>query len=523
MIQDVLSFATCFELNNSPANVEVTDDTPYAAEGIALSDVEGFFTMTGPDGVKFHTGVISPPDIDADVSLVFAGAQLPLDASGEVQKGTYTIRYDIVVSGAVQPGSFFIEKQFSFTYEAPVVQLDIVVDCRCSSLVSSDVTSYGTPTSLVRTHTVHPPTGVDSVAFPDTVSSNAVVTVTPITDKTWSSEVSTVLQFDFADGLCVKDTVTGAEENKVECDISLCDIFCCIKTVADKFFALQGVNDFEAANVKRDQLDPVMILVALHDKAITCGQDKLAAKYFAQILDISKCAPECSCTDDKPTVIVPICGTVGTGGDTVVVVCGNGAITLQTVVLGNETTYTLCFDQALLDKLNALFNTTLIAGTGISINAVINPVTGDIAYTITNPSQPTNQHFLRLEIDFDTPGLPVFTILNENIVGTKFLPAVLDFKNSSNSLLFANQNNEFEVKEFLAAADPFAGIIGIESVDFIIPTLAQTYAVQIMSSSTAANGSIKFTIFDFNGAPMSGSQLISVLDKVILTLNINSI
>jgi len=523
MIQDALSFATCFELNNSPANVEVTDDTPYAAEGISLADVEGFFTMTGPDGVKFHTGVISPPDIDADVSLIFAGANLPLDVSGEVQRGTYTIRYDIVVSGAVQPGSFFIEKEFSFTYEAPVVQIDIVVDCRCSSLVSSDVTSYGTPTSLVRTHTVFPPKGVDSVAFPDTISPNPVITVTPITDKTWSSTVSTVLRFDFGDGLCVKDTVTGAEENTIECDISLCDIFCCIKTVADKYFALVGVNDFTAANVKRDQLDPVMILVALHDKAITCGQDKLATKYFNQILDISECAPECSCTDDKPTVIVPICGVTGTGGDTVVAVCANGAIELQIDVLGNTTTYTLCFAQALLDKLNALFNTTLIGGTDIDIDAVINPVTGDISYTINSSAQEINQDFLRLKIDFTGPGLPTFTIEDESILGSNFQPANTDFKNSSNSILFGNQNNEFEVKEFLIAADPFIQIAALESIDFVTPASVQSYSVQVIASSIAGNGSIKFTIFDTGGLPMSGSQMSSVFNNVILTLNLNSI
>lgn len=521
MIQDVLSFATCFELNNDPKNVQVTDDTPYGAEGIALTDVEGFFVMKGPDSIDFHVGNIGSPDIDADVSLIFSGAILPLDTNGKVQRGTYTITYEITVSGAIQPGTYQVVKTYNFQYEAAIVRIDLIEDCRCSSLVSTDVTEYGTPTIIARTHTVHPPTGADPT-FTDTVSSNAIITVTPITNKTWSSEISSVVTYDFADDLCVIDTITGAEENTIECDISLCDIFCCVKTVADKYFTHLDRNEWEAANIKRDQFDPVMSLVVLHDFAIRCGQDKLATIYYNKILEISECTPDCSCTDDKPTLIIPICAiTGGAGGDTIVDVCGNGAISLAINIVGDTTTYTLCFDQDLLDKLNALFNTTLTQGDGISIVPTIDP-NGNIDYLITNTNQESDKSLLTLEIDFGT-GLPVFTILNENIIGSKFDPAALDFKNSSNFSDWSKQNNEFEVKDFLVAADPFNQVLDISSTIHVSSSLVNLYGVIVTTSITAGNGSIKFELVDNLGMPFSGSALNKKFDKVILTLNLNSL
>lgn len=523
MIQDTLSFATCFELNNSPKNVEVTDDSPYVAEGIDLADVEGFFTMTGPSGVVFHQGVISPPDIDADASLVFAGAILPLDSNNKVQKGTYTLKYDVTIGGAVQPGNYSVTKIYNFQYVAAVGRIDLVSDCRCSSLTSTDTTSYGTPTSLVRTHTVHPPIGVDPSAFSDTVSPNSVIPVSPITNKTWTSEISTVLQYDFADGLCVKDTVTAAEENTIDCDISLCDIFCCIKTVADNYFAALNPAPFRARQIMDDQLEDIMILASLHHMAIQCGLDKLATGYYNQILAISNCEPGCSCTDDKPTLIVPICAIPGGGGsETVVAECGNGAIEVVLTVLGDVNTYTVCLRQDLKDKLDALFNTVLVAGAGISITPVIAP-NGDIEYTIANTSQIQGQSLMRLEIDFTAGTLPAFTILDEKIIGSEFKPSTLDFKNSTNASLYNSQNAEFEVKEFLVAANTFNEIVAIESIEFGKKLNILSVLVSTTTTTTAANGSIKFQFTDLNGIPFSGAKFLKNINKIIVTLNINAL
>jgi len=519
MIQDALSIKTCFELNNDPKNIEITDTTDYAAEGIALTDVIGIFKMVGPDGVTFYTGSFPTPDIDADVSLIFNTVSLPLDVNNEVQQGKYTITYTIRVVGGVQPGDFVLVKDYVFNYTAVNIKIDLTVDCRCSEITSTDTTDYGAfVDTLVRTHTVHSPTGA---GIPDSVSSNPIIKVTPITNKTWSSEISTVVTYVFADELCVIDTLTGAEENTVDCDFSLCDIFCCIRELADRYFELKGVNDFAAAQIKQRQLDDVITLTVLFDHAITCGNDTKADFYHSEILRISQCQPDCSCDDDKPTLIIPICGPLGGGnGDVVVAVCGNGAITLTTGVVGSTTTYTLCFDQDLLDKLNASFNTDILAGTGISVGIVVDPQ-GNQAVTITNTQQESDKTYIQMDVDFGT-SLPSFVITAENIIGTKFQAATLDFKNSSNFADYSAQNNEFEVKDFLTTTDPINPSLNVVGILLNFSGNSNAFSVAITSITSAGGGNIKFQIFNTNGVPLSGGALNRAIKKITLSLNINS-
>lgn len=520
MIQDVIIIETAFELKNSPKNFRLTDNTPYASEGIALADVVGIFKIIGPDGlVAYENTDFANPDIDADVSLVFSGANLPLDANGLVQTGKYTVTYTIRVIGAVQAGDF--PKVFTYTnsHVTPKGTLDLTVDCRCSKITSTDTTSYGPGNPvLVRVHTLIPPTGSE---LTNTVSSNPVITVTPITNKTWSASIVTTATYTFTDALVIIDEIKGSDENKVDCDISICDIFCCVKTLWDRYFAALDTNPFESQRILDEQLNRVMILVALHDKAVTCGLDALALTYHAEILKVSQCEPGCGCDDDKPTLIVPICGATAGAGSVVVDACGNGAITVTPVVVGDITTYTVCFDQTLLDRLNELFNTTLTAGAGITIVPTV-AANGDIDYLVSSTALAPDESNLRLQIDFGI-GVPVYTILNENIFGTKFKAATTAFKNSGNFALFSNQNNEFELKDFLTAADPFNQVLAIESIVFNNVQSILPVSAMVTSSVTAGNGSIKFQLLNSLGMPFSGAALSGSLDKIILTLKINSL
>ena len=129
---------------------------------------------------------------------------------------------------------------------------------------------------------------------------------------------------------------------------------------------------------------------------------------------------------------------------------------------------------------------------------------------------------MTLEIDFGT-GLPVFAILFEKLIGSKFQLATTDFKNSGDAGAYAAQNNEFEIKDFLVGVDPFNSVLEIESTIYNQVLLSSIYTVQIISSTTAGNGSIKFQILDYAGVPISGALLNQNFDKIVLTLNLNSL
>jgi hypothetical protein len=387
MISTTLSILTCFELNNDPKNFNITDDSPFGAEGISLADVVGILRITGPNGAVvyenagFATDDFSSPDIDHDVQLYNDLISLPLDVDGNVLVGSYTIEYKIEVIGATQPGIYSLVKNYEYCYEAPDVVISAKTDCFSSVLTGEDDTAYdiegATTTSLLRTFTAYaPPTS----GLPDSSTSNKVITVNPIATKTWTLEVSSDVQYDFTDGLCVIDTLTESIEHEVICDINLCDIYCCIDKLYQRYARELCVNMNEAERIKYTQLEPVIMRSVLFRMAIECGQNDKATTYYNEILSIAECEPGCSCADETPTQVVPVCPP-SSSSDVVVAVGGNGAITLAVNIVGSTTTYTVELRQDLKDKLDALFNTTLTAGANITITPTIAP-NGDIDYLI---------------------------------------------------------------------------------------------------------------------------------------------
>lgn len=387
MISNTISIETCFELNNDPKNFKITDDSPFGAEGIALADVVGMLKITGPDGsvvyenAGFSADDFSSPDIDHDVQLFLDSVSLPLDVDGNVLVGTYTVEYKIEVVGGTQPGTYSLVKSYEYCYEAPDISITAKTDCFSSILTGEDKTVYdiegATLTSHTRTFTAYaPPTS----GLSDTVSANKVITVTPISTKTWTLEVVSDVRYDFTDGLCVVDELKESIEHEVICDINLCDIFCCIDKLYNRYARELCVNSVRAEQIKDTQLDPVVMRAVLFRAAIECGQNDKATTYYNEILSISESEPGCSCSDETPTQVIPVCPPSG-GSDVVVAVGGNGAITLAVNVVGSTTTYTLELAQPLKDKLDALFNTTLTAGANITITPTIAP-NGDIDYLI---------------------------------------------------------------------------------------------------------------------------------------------
>lgn len=358
MILDKIALEICFELNNDPKNFKLTDTTDYASEGIALTDVEGLFKITSPDGTiayenaGFATNDFSSQDIDVDISTLFDTVSLPLDSENEVQLGNYLIEYKIEVIGGVQPGVYTKSFTVENCHVDPIVDVNFITDCFNSKLTSTDNTDYSTelvpnPTSIVRTHTAYsPPTS----GLSDTVTSNKILVASPISTKTWTLEVSSIVRWDYPDGLCIINTLVGDIEAEITCDVSICDIFCCIDKLYKRYQAQLGLNSVLASQIK-DQLDIVSIDLVLFENALKCGHNDKAQGYYDHILEVSGCEPGCSCTDVDTVQVIPVCVVTGTA---VVDACGNGAITVTPNTVGNTTTYTVCFDQDLLDKLNNL-------------------------------------------------------------------------------------------------------------------------------------------------------------------------
>ena len=97
MDPNLLNFTSSFNLNNSPNDLTLKDTTPYVANGIALAQVKGLFTLQSPAGI-FHQNVnYTTPDIDRGFFDSYTNV-LPLDSQNRVLTGGYIFQYKIQIT-----------------------------------------------------------------------------------------------------------------------------------------------------------------------------------------------------------------------------------------------------------------------------------------------------------------------------------------------------------------------------------------------------------------------------------------
>jgi len=128
-----IAFNVSFNLTGTPTLV-LTDTTTTPPAGFV-----GIFAITQPDGYT-RTGNINAPDINA-AGGAFSYA-LRLDSAGEVQTGTYTIKFTGAAPGYL---STDFTRTFQFTYKPVTISLNEEFDVLTPSLKYSDATVYQVP------------------------------------------------------------------------------------------------------------------------------------------------------------------------------------------------------------------------------------------------------------------------------------------------------------------------------------------------------------------------------------------
>jgi hypothetical protein len=368
MNSSLLNIKTCFNLSNSPKDFIITDETDYAAQGIALSDVVGIITAKDPNGNIFYQNTnYLAPDVDADVSLDSSAIQLPLDLVGEVQKGNYDIIYSIQVAGT---DVYSKEFSYDFNFDLPTASLDFTVNVNAAQVTSTDTTQYGQYlTSLTRLQTVKYPQSLNPAIADETSDLEVFIVGAPIYTKTWTSVLQSTVVFTLADGLCVTGVLNAVQDLEVQNNKSLCDSIDCIKALYTAWKEAQCNNPKEANRIEEKLIAVSALYVQVKEYEI-CGEvDKSqeACKKIVEIAASEGC--ECGCSDDdsEPQQILPLYGVGGAGGTTIVTSGGNG-ILVNAVTVGSTTTYTLLLDNGVLDSLG----TSWISGTGVPASSLGN-------------------------------------------------------------------------------------------------------------------------------------------------------
>jgi hypothetical protein len=534
---------TRFQLNNTPNNFKITDNTDYLTTyGIALADVKGSLVITDPNGVIAHNTVPPAFDIHMSVNTFTTAISLPLDSLGVPKKGIYTVVYTVIITGGTDPGTYV--KTFTYNYCNPTItaDVDLTVDLICSNLTSTDNTAYPAEIfSTTMTHTVHPPAGLPAATWPVQTTANNLNVYNPITTDTWTGKVSNVIVLKYvatgsSDEHFIDRTITGSSERDVQDDINSCSLACNLRALMTRYDNALQFNPQDAVLIYEREISPAFAYAFMYKQSIECGNFDLATDYYDKVLKYTGSNKDCECGDsDTPTLILAVCSGGASGQTYVTDACGtNPALTVTSVTLGSTTTYTVCFDNTIWTKINALTETDIISSdlsATISSNTVGYIKTYDIIIPPTPAaSSPVHVFSGIIDIDFTNKSaaptltwrtnwsstwgnkLQEPTFVNEN-------PLFSDWSAQSNCFYlngYVDQSGgEYPKPQIQIAEDLNTGQTVIDCSH-----TRSDFQVEIIELDTA-NDRIYFRIIQA-GIAVSGAMLTELKDKITLSVIINA-
>ena len=440
-----------FTLNTTPDTFVFTDTTDYAGQGTPLAEVNGVFKVVAPSGgVHYNNVDYTNPDIDVDVSLVNSTTiTVPLLGDGTPETGIYTITYSVEWDDGVNPIQIITKpRTFDYCYTAPTVVNNLTVNCIAPLLTSKDNTNYiqtidsvvVTPT-IARTHTLYYP---PSLGLAATTSTAETITVGTFYTQTHSSTISSILTYTVNAAFLIVDTVTGGAEIDIDCNNNLCSVFCCVENLYVRMKTAKSVNrtTYEALLEVSKQVG--FLLIALKT-AYECGDSGQINNLTADILALSDCTADCDCSGDQPALVV------GAGDNSITVVAAtNGLTIVSTVVSGSTTTYTVGLTSANLTKLNALYNSVVDGGTGITVTPVVSGDTTTYTVALSGTLYSPELVEMRAKLEYSNFASPTIAITNQVVStnGTNTVAPTIESVGFGTNANWATINNLFKVSAF---------------------------------------------------------------------------
>jgi len=522
MALSTVNFKVTFDYAASTKEFDFEDTTDYSGQGVSKAVAAGVFKIVAPDGsVVYNNTNFGSPDIDPDTSLTFSGVPLPLMGDGSVMQGDYVFTYTVQVAGGSISQSYTVprSKTVTLNYSEPTIDLDITVDCNLPLLTSTDNTSYAvngiTPTINSRDHRIQYP-AVANKAEIDGGDSKTVTTSTVYVVKNqnlqYTSTITTLVTYSLGGDAFIYDSISGATRADVACDPNLCDVYCGIHTLWDKLQAAKGTAREE---VLREKFEYVCAIAFAASQAIRCGKSADVSEYLVQIKKIGQFDDGCGCSNGEPVLVQGLNGN----GQTFVVDAGGG-IDVTVVTAGGTTTYTVELEPALLTKLNNSYNTTVSAGSGITVTETTD-ASGNKNYEVANTLSISTPDILTFDVTITmNPGkVPTVTINDSKVYGNVFSSGGLSVDNNNTGSSWGTSANSFQVSGFLSAPTTHY----MTGCDIMESTLVggsstkaddgQTISIEFVEWG-GTNDQHNISIVTSTGAPMSGALLNTILESV---------
>ena len=522
-----INFDAKFRYDLATKQIIITDTTDYATAGVATADVTVVIKAETAGGGVFYNNVNhAAPDIDPDVSLDSTIViPLPLDGSALPVHDDYTITLEWQDASSDE-GSYKISKAKTFTldYVSPTVDLSMEVDCLSPQLSATDYTNYtidGIDPTITRAIAIHYPPSIPTADVTGTGATLITSTFYTVANSTieHSSSLTSNLVYDFGGGFIVYDEVTGSEVIQVACGADVCTIYCCFKTLYNKYIATKGKNNV----LEQDSYYKMILASTLAQYAFTairCGKSSDVSTYISTLLEIADCNAGCGCDDGTPQLVTGL----GISASSITVTPGAG---ITVVAAGGN--YTVSLSSTNIAKLAAMYNTVVTAGTNTSVSSASVTAGGVTTTTYTVSATDTVPDILLVEylVEFSLTNVPTITKTSSKSYGIKLDDSALSLTNDNSGSAAAWQRayNTFDFRSFFAggSVDYYPEIISMEEVfngKIITPYPPKQVNVDIYKKN-ASNFKFRFTEAT-NGASLLGAEIDKKLKSIKLIIKINA-
>jgi hypothetical protein len=578
-----------YSLGTTPEFV-FTDVTDYSAQSVVLSDITGVIEVTAPSGIVYTGGspdiTGSASRINSTTILIpllangspeVGNYSFKYTATDGTDTVTYTVGYNfqyVSPTGILTPtvdclspeltstdatnylsGSTTPSDQFDLTAVSSVNNTFTISGEKSGlfkigdtfNVISStandgnytvtSVSSTGSSTVIgvasitnstvdgkisTKTNTIYYP---PSLALAPVVGYEPVVSTNTFYSQTQSFKVITKSFYDFGNGVSVIDTVSASSELDVDCDVRLCEVFCCINSTLKGYFSYRGVNDVLANQELNKYILATSHLSALR-QAFECGYDKEVNSIVQEIMTVTQCTPDCSCSDTTPQ---PITG-LGAANITVVNSSGNGVIVSPSTV-GNTTTYTLGLSQAVLNSITAATATSSVVSTDGSVTITSSTASGNTAYDLSIPAPApavAPVEFMSLNVELAiVNGVKTFTIKDQVIQGVSNLQTPTISYSTTGTSGFnpkitvsgfqssANNTYKMDVSSYFQEFSP----LGVPLFDSNSTGTSFSSYYLVPTLKGKSSGSFSFALLDKDGNVTQGG-LINLYSKIYFNIKI---
>jgi len=350
--------------------------------------------LTGSDTTNYLVNAITPVDRLSIVGVDTGNNTISV--AGE--KVAFVVQGDTfsVINSSGNDGDYTVTGvEYDQVTDTTVITVSSITDATVDGIVVTRKTTLFFPSVL---------------QLPPLVGYEANLSTNSFYSQTHEFLFNTKAYYQYTNGISIVDSFSSSDEIDVDCDVRLCDIFCCINATFNEYLKYKDANNTRLASIELERYILATSHLAALRTAFECGDSTAVDNLVTQIKKVAQCNSDCSCSDGSPA---PITG-LGGGSTTVVQSSGNG-INVSSNSSGNTTTYTLSLSQSILDDIASATATSSVISSDNSLVVSSSTSGGNTEYDVTLPPstpivEPKELMAFNVDITDISTGSPVFTV-----------------------------------------------------------------------------------------------------------------